>query len=159
MKAWIELNEQEYDSVWDSFYFWFNFSPSTHHFPGIVEPTPSVTYSFTYDLQLEKEIDDFYDNVLKAFQDVLSLGKRIYALDWQHTCFWFDPHKFDKTWPIGFPNGDYAIFIAEDFSFGYFGHPWEQTICVFGQPLLEAFEKYPPLLFEKAIRKNGKPVV
>jgi Protein of unknown function (DUF2716) len=158
MKAWIELNEQEYDLVWNRFDFWFNFSPSTFRFPGILEPSPSVTYFFG-DNVLESEADDFYEHALKAFQETMPLDGRLYALDWQHTCFWFYPHHFDKVWSIGLPDGDYAIFISEDFSFGYFGPPWERTICVFGEELLEAFQKYPPQLFKKIIRKNGKPVI
>jgi hypothetical protein len=157
MKAWVELNEQEYDLVWDRFDFWFDFSPSTFRFPGILEPNPSITYSF--ENFLEHDVDDFYEKALKVFQEVVPVGDRIYALDWQHTCFWFYPHHFNKGWGVGLPDGDYAILISEDFSFGYFGHPWEQTICVFGEPLLEAFQKYPPKLFEKVVRKNGKPIV
>lgn len=158
MKAWVELDEQEYDFAWDNFSSTFKFSPSTSKFPGILEPISSVTYFLGHDLSPEKEVDDLYENLLKAFQEVLPLDGRMYALDWQHACFWFYPHYFDKSWKIGLPDGDYAIFISEDFSFGYFGHPWEATICVFGEAMLEAFQKYPPLLFQKILRENGKPV-
>lgn len=156
MNAWVELNEKEYDFVWNSFSLWFDFAPSTFNFPGIFEPTPSITYSITYPWT-EDDIDDFYEKARKVFGEVLLPDQRFYALDWQHTCFWFYPYITD-SWRIGLPNGDYAIFLAEDFSFGLFGHPWEETICVFGQALLEAFQKYPPRLFEKVIRRDGKPV-
>jgi Protein of unknown function (DUF2716) len=102
-------------------------------------------------------VDDFYENALKAFGEVSSFDRRIYALDWQHTCFWFYP-QLGQPWYIGLPDGDYSIFLAEDFSYGYFGHPWEATICIFGQPLLEAFQKNPPQLFSKILRRDGKPI-
>jgi len=60
----------------------------------------------------------------------------LYALDWQHPCYWLYPHaSFDAddedAWLVPvLPNGDYYIFLAEDFSFGSFGHPWEMTITI-----------------------------
>jgi Protein of unknown function (DUF2716) len=156
MNAWVELTKREQDKVWDKFYKEFKFSPSTSKFPGILEPTPSITYSIPYPWT-DDDIDDFYEKARKVFREVLPQNQRLYALDWQHACFWFYPHISGK-WKIGLPNGDYAIFLAEDFSFGLFGHPWEVTLCVFGQPLLRAFQKYPPCLFKKVIRKDGKPV-
>jgi Protein of unknown function (DUF2716) len=158
MNAWVELNEQEYSAVWDSFFFWFRFSPSTHNFPGILELEPSLTYSWNYDSLITNR-DNFRQNALMVFKTIIPLGGRIYALDWQHECYWFYPHlSGDEHWWIDVPDSEYAVFLAEDFSFGIFGHPWEETICVFGQVLLEAFQKYPPRLFEKVIRKDGKPV-
>ncbi len=35
-----------------------------------------------------------------------------------------------------YPKGDYYIFLRDDLSEGTFGHPWEQTLCVFGERLL-----------------------
>jgi hypothetical protein len=88
-----------------------------------------------------------------------------FTFRWKDVCFGLAtyllsvyPYHFDGMWRVGLPDGDYAIFLAEDFSFGFFGHPWEATICIFGEPLLEAFQKYPPRLFEKVVRKDGKPV-
>jgi hypothetical protein len=43
----------------------------------------------------------------------------------------------DRRWPVEiFPDGDYYVFLSEDMTVGTFGHPWEQTLCVFGDPLL-----------------------
>jgi hypothetical protein len=49
------------------------------------------------------------------------------------------------------PDGDYHIFLAPDFSWGFFGHPWEWTICVFGAPLLATLE-------HRALRPLGPPI-
>jgi hypothetical protein len=158
MNAWVELNEQEYHAVWDSFIFWFKFSPSTHNFPGILELEPSLTYSWDYRLLIDSR-DNFRQNALGAFKSIVPPNGRLYVLDWQHECYWFYPRLSEnERWWIDVPDSEYAIFISEDFSFGYFGHPWEETICVFGQALLEAFQKYTPLLLSEVLRKNGRPV-
>ena len=52
------------------------------------------------------------------------------------------------------PNGDYYLYLAPDLSFGTFGHPWEQTICVFGAPLLAATESNRPRLLTRAVRSH-----
>ena len=52
-------------------------------------------------------------------------------------------------------DGDYFIFLAEDFRFGVFGHPWEQTMCIFGQELIEAVKACKVMTFAKLIRENG----
>ncbi len=36
-----------------------------------------------------------------------------------------------------FPDGDYHIVLTEDMTIGTFGHPWEQTLCVFGAALVD----------------------
>jgi hypothetical protein len=42
-------------------------------------------------------------------------------------------------WPVSpFPDGDYYIFLSEDLTSGTFGHPWEQSLCVFGRVLVDA---------------------
>ena len=32
---------------------------------------------------------------------------------------------------------DYAINVSKDFRVGTFSHPWEKTVCVFGEELLD----------------------
>jgi hypothetical protein len=105
---------------------------------------------------------DLNRKTLKAFRRCVPPGKRIYTLNWQHECFFFNPHKQvetadTKAWKIPvLPDGDYYIFVAQDLSFGIFGHPWEQTICIFGSDLLEAFESDNPRLLNVVVRKDGK---
>jgi Uma2 family endonuclease len=122
---------------------------------------------------------DLNKKFLQIFRSLLKPGEMLYALEWHSHNYLFQPHerlrntkvrlwvarykrKRQKTWssqqdwriPI-FMDGEYHIFLATDFSFGLFGHPWEETICVFGQPLLDALEENKPLLFDYPIRKNG----
>ena len=156
MNAWIELAEDEYDKVWDRFYSEFQFRPSVHadQWPGIREPSPSITYSIA---DRTTFVDDLDTQALAVFRSVVAPDARMYVLDWQHTCFWFYPHRsgseqFERS---VFPDGDYHIFLAEDFSFGFFGHPWEETVCVFGERLLQAMEQHRPHLFTSVLRRDG----
>jgi len=168
--AWEILTEDERETAWDRFYDEFNFRPSTRpqDWPGIKEPIPSVTYSissFYRDWSNPRVLEkDLNTKILRAFQMCVGQEERLYVLDWHHNCYWLYPHRTfhaqrSRAWNVPvLPNGDYYIFLAQDFSFGLFGHPWEQTICVFGQVLLEALAQDMPLLFEKPIRIDGKEV-
>ena len=156
MNAWIELSEDEYKDVWDRFYSGFGFRPSVHaaSWPGIREPRPSVTYSIADSDSIVADLDA---QALMVFRSLVAPDARIYALDWQHTSFWFFPHRASpEPFRISvFPDGDYSIFLAEDFSFGFFGHPWEETVCVFGERLLTAMEQHQPQLFTHVLRRDG----
>lgn len=80
--------------------------------------------------------------------------EEIYALDWQHDCFIFNPHEnipFNTEWydedrdcnvyfPTYYPNGDYYAFVSTDYSYGLMGHPWKNEIYVVGDKLIELFE-------------------
>lgn len=136
---WQELQPDEYDSVWDRFYSRFKFRPDYYErsIPAISEPTPFETFD------LSQDIDDSFIDVMnaifaKAFSKISKPQRHIYVLDWHHTCYKFDPQE-SAAWTLGiFPDGDYYIFLADDFSFGTFGHPWQLSLCVFGQSLLDA---------------------
>jgi len=169
MSAWLPLSEKERNEVWDKFYDKFSFRPSVHkeQWPGIREPVPSLTYSiagaFTGEETAFRILEsDLHTKALSIFQQLVPPEGRLYALDWQHPGFWLYPHKEftaneSDTWSVpALPNGDYYIFLAEDFSFGWFGHPWEQTICVFGEPLLQTLEQFRPRLFTTPLRRNGR---
>ena len=56
-----------------------------------------------------------------------------------------------------YPDIDYAICLSADLKTGTFGHPWEQTICVFGSELIKIVE---PMLAESGfsvLRRNPVP--
>jgi hypothetical protein len=165
------MTEAEMDAVWDRFDKIFVFSPSvdSKNWPIYAEPTPSVTFdiSHLWDIYRKNEsvaenIDrDLHFKTLSAFRLCVPVDGRMYALDWNHLCYSFYPHraKPEERWGVPvIPNGDYYIFIAEDFSFGTLGQPWETSICVFGQVLLDAIDQFAPLLFDRVLRRNGEPV-
>jgi hypothetical protein len=178
VSAWTELTEKELDEVWERFFRPVSFRTGLDpaDWPGIVEPSPSVTYRFEYPVD-DLDFDNLHDCALAAFRQCLESGDRMYAIDIHHPSYWFTPHVPIEAWsPPGFwertlepgtpvrpadrwpvpvlPNGDYYIFLARDFSWGIFGHPWEQTMCVFGERLLAAFDARQPLLFRDVLRQR-----
>ena len=161
MNGWTTLSWSEQNDVWDRFYRDFTFRPSVHreHFPGIDEPSPSETFGLPragaeIRLPSAEETRELEAATLAAFRACTPPGGRIYALDWQHECFWLDPHACSE-WRIPIvPDGDYSIFLSRDFSWGLFCHPWEWTICAFGAPLLAAIGRQPPRLFTAPIRRR-----
>ncbi|WP_440603734.1 DUF2716 domain-containing protein [Bacillus sp. GB_SG_008] len=73
--------------------------------------------------------NDLEEKSLLAFQEVTQKSEYIYALNWQHDCYWISPYlEFTKdefcewTIPI-FPNGDYYFFIHKNLEWAYLGHP------------------------------------
>jgi hypothetical protein len=171
MSAWRNLEKPEYDAVWDRFYEMFKFNPSVRSsdWPGIVEPAESITFSIghVYDRDpdaYDRRTLDLCVKLIRAFRHCVPPGETIFVLDLQHACYIFEPHsEFDFTsedeWPVpALPNGDYYIFLTRDMRSGVFGHPWEQTMCVFGRKLIERFAEDPPELFTKTMRVGGHTV-
>ncbi|PEZ04819.1 sugar epimerase [Bacillus sp. AFS018417] len=163
MKNWLELSNAEYDEVWDKIYEDFRFEPSESVFPSFKVPSPFITYDVSKYFGGFQKLD-YYDELeeksLLAFKGITRKDEYIYALDWQHECYWINPHlefqknEFDEwTVPI-FPDGDYYFFIHKDFEWGYLGHPWERTITVFGKGLIDGFEKHKPRMFQKILRQG-----
>lgn len=164
MAVWVELSEEEEDEVWSEFKEKFEFKPSVYQedWPGIKEPVNSVTYDIAcvFDdinrIKLEKDLEQRLKN---AFSTIIREGEMIYAMDWQHACYKFNPLQSPiEEWVIPtLPDGEYYIFLTMDLSNGIFGHPWEQTICVFGNQLLNEICKDPPLMLKKIERKGNYP--
>lgn len=163
MNAWQELSAVEYDAVWARFVSAFAFRPSVARWPAIRELIPSVTWSIApaFGPERERLEDDLNAKVLTAFKRCTRPDQRLYALDWQHPGYWLWPHRFTDAmvwdaWKVPvLPDGDYYIFLSEDFAVGLFGHPWEQTLCAFGPTLLAALEDERPALLTQVVRRNG----
>ncbi|MBR7837823.1 DUF2716 domain-containing protein [Actinospica durhamensis] len=65
----------------------------------------------------------------------------------------------DVMWPTEiYPNGDYCIWLAGDFRNGTFGHPWEPSLCVFGEELLAAVAEIGDEALGQILRRNGCPI-
>eukprot|EP01133_Synstelium_polycarpum_P023417 gene23417-28073_t len=56
-----------------------------------------------------------------------------------------------------YPNGDYYIFSRDDFTEGTFGHPWERTLCVFGERMVEGLGRTLSTWLPR-LRVNGEQV-
>ena len=157
-------NTTKYDEIWDSVYCKLGFSPSCeyrgHSFdvtlPFHIDENHSV---YATEDMTDDQIDMLGDTIRKIFIKITKSGQKIFALDWHHSAFLYDPRDIseqkscivkDKRYTNGeycayfpsfFPDGDYYFFIEENFEFGYLGHPWRQEIWIFGCKLIEEIEK------------------
>jgi hypothetical protein len=136
------------NKIWDKIDKDFEFNPSIN--------LDVIPFKFKIKVQCYT-LDSFWTLkqehlVNEIFKEISN--EEIYALDWQHESFIFNPHEyrnFAREWydesrdvnvyfPSYYPNGDYYFFIAKDFSYGLLGHPWRDEIYVFGDRLMELFE-------------------
>ena len=162
--------EIEYDEVWNRFDDEFHFRPSTGPFlfslgRGIKEPSPSETYSIAHIFGQGKDHykdlnNDLMVSVLAMFQSLTATDEWIYALDWQHQTFQFFPHvafslnEFGE-WPFTHIAERRLLHISEEkLRVGCFGHPWEKTMCFWGEELLSFMHDNRPKLLSKLIRKK-----
>src|SRR5262249_38612630 len=105
---------------------------------------------------------DLTVKVFRALRACTRPGERVFGLDWNHPCYLFDPHHPGAAagpdpWPVPvLPNGDHYVFLAPDLRFGIDASCVEQTICVFGRPLLDALMADPPLLFDRPTWSAGE---
>lgn len=165
---------REYDAIWDMVYKKLKFKPSSDYRGHSMEvPLPfqiSGNYA-VYGVKWPIEQTDLIEKIIReVFISVTSEGQRMYALDWQHSAFLFDPRKEEEQksfwkeddrapsggyyayFPSLIPDGDYYFFIDESFQFGYLGHPWRQEIWVFGDKLIEKIEEVYQILGWEKIR-------
>ncbi|MEK5057992.1 sugar epimerase [Paenibacillus sp. FSL H7-0326] len=154
---WIPLSDEEYNQVWDRIGREFHFRPSIspRDWPTFFEKSPFITYDVS-DFN-EDDIDDLEKKCLSAFKASTNIDEFMYALDWQHESFLYNPHletsRVAQTIRF-YPDGEYYLFLKSDFSWGYLSHPWEKTICIFGEELIKNFEIYKPRLFSKIARRS-----
>ncbi|MBW5449449.1 DUF2716 domain-containing protein [Cohnella sp. CFH 77786] len=157
MNNWIKLTDKEYDYAWDLFEKRYKFKPSisSTDWPSIlVVDDQFITYelSGTWDTT-----DDLEEKCNKVFKELTTEDEYIYALDWQHECYWYNPHlpHGSKEWTIPFyPDGDYYIFFPMDLSWCYFSHPWEKSVTLINEDLIKTFERHKPSIFGRLIRRS-----
>jgi hypothetical protein len=167
-QTWAVLDDAEREAIWDRFYARFDFRASMTNFPGFAEPADSTTFS----LSAMYGDEDRYWQIrrgceaafLAAARSAVPADGHLYALDWQHPAYRFWPHGPVETdhlgdWTVPFlPNGDYYCFVDPDLRFGTLGHPWEETLCLFGAPFSTALAGALIDLLGMPIRRGGKAV-
>jgi len=171
--AWVELTDAEHGDA----------SSRLAHRLSTGEPTPSPVYyldleTFWNDgmsdagslISLSDLVrDDFcYCKMLRALQQCLAPDAFLYALDWQHTCYRFWPHRLPADAPASewavplLPDGDYYHFLSEYFQVGLLGYRYgmsgsaddEPAWCIFGAPLLEAVVSSLPVVVDRIVWEN-----
>lgn len=158
MKYWEELNTIEYKSAWDFVYGKLSFK-SKEKSKLIALPTPCVCFDISnfYDDGFQEELyDDLHEFVIRQFQ-VISKGEKVYALNWQHDCYFFYPKlsvdrdEFDEWLVPVFPNGDYIFFLTSDFTNGIFADGINLKISFWGKEIVDAIEMDKPKMLIKNI--------
>jgi hypothetical protein len=148
------LNSTEYAEVWDTFESAFKFHPSVNGpFPAISEPACSVTFRLNADYT-EEQLDELGAAIRLAFAESGSPSDEIYYLDWQHDSF-IGTISSMPAWMNGYPDGDYASLLRKDLQSGTFGHPWEGSICFFGDAFVNEILRLRPAMLDKPIRNRG----
>jgi hypothetical protein len=163
MTNWIPLNEIEYRKVWDRLNNDFNFEPSISKFPSFHSPSPYNTYDISSiwgSLEHDELYLDLENKFLLYFQELTQHDEYLFALDWQHECYLINAFKefprddLDRWIIPAVPDGDYYFFIQKEFKWGILSHPWEKTITVFGNEILEVLKKNKPKLFHTIVREG-----
>ncbi|MFJ4778135.1 DUF2716 domain-containing protein [Streptomyces sp. NPDC088762] len=161
----VQLSEAEYRDVWDRFdtEFAFRASMNPDKWPAIREPLDSVTWSLAalHDDPEFERLDRLVEVVEQGLTACVPPQGTLFALDWQHASFRFSPHLLrgseQEQWPLSpYPDGDYYIYLSEDFLTGSFGHPWEESLCLFGQGLLDAASAEIDDILGSPIRRSGQ---
>jgi len=98
-------------------------------------------------------IDELASAVIDSFREVGAVSDEIFRLNWGHASYAYNLAECPLG--AGFPDGDYEILLSEDMSFGTFGHPWEHSICIFGDQLVKSFLKRRPTILFAVIRNSG----
>ena len=136
-------DEKLYKSIWDKIYQEYLFSTQNEKWLY-----PDIEYDvYRLETVWEKKQEAI---VNKIFCQIV--GEEMYALDWQHDCFIFNPKEnipfgyqyYDLErdcsvyFPTYYPDGDYHFFISKNWTIGLFGHPWRNELIVTGTPLMQA---------------------
>ncbi|OSZ59539.1 hypothetical protein OQI_15670 [Streptomyces pharetrae CZA14] len=159
------LPEAEHRRVWDRFSADFRFRPSMSPltWPGIEEPPASTTWSLALldDDPGYARLDRLTAVVKQGLVSCVGPRGALYALDWQHTSYRFTPTETggpgQPAWPLSpCPDGDYSILLSEDFRTGSFGHPWEESLCLFGAELLDTVSAQVGQVLGPPIRRSGQ---
>jgi hypothetical protein len=166
LEPWVLLDDTEYNIVWSKVENILGFNSGVK----IKVPfTISIDYE-VYDLSLVSCDNEKFETLMREIIKTCAANDEyIYALDWQHTGFRYNPnaaelpqmftHIENNNMPFGFvniyfptfyPNGDYYFFIQKDFAWGCLGHPWKKKYWIFGKKLISEME-----LFSSQLKNLG----
>ncbi|MFB6812405.1 DUF2716 domain-containing protein [Streptomyces sp. NPDC056387] len=147
--------------LWDRFYADFNFKPSTTYRPAITDPSPSAVWNLHSHHRLVPDLPAELDAIVRrGLLAATKPGEFVYWLDWQHNGYRYDPRRTDlsgrppRPGEGAYPNGDYYLHLTDDLRLGTFGHPWEQTLTVWGATLLAAVEAELTGLLGEPVRRR-----
>ena len=136
------LDDNLYSEIWNAAEVKFNY-PKDFSYKGYYK-------AFKINALWNKYQESIVNEILKQVS-----SDDIYALDWQHDCFIFNPAEnigINTEWydeqrecnvyfPTYYPNGDYYAFVSADYTYGMFGYPWTKEIYIVGDKLIALFNE------------------
>ncbi|MFD9410124.1 DUF2716 domain-containing protein [Streptomyces sp. NPDC059989] len=147
--------------LWDRLFTGFDFKPSTTSLPAISDPVPSAVWHLHAHHRPVPHLPEQIDAIVqRGLLTATEPGEFVYWLDWQHDGYRYDPRRTDlpgrppRPGDGTYPNGDYYLHLTDDLRLGTFGHPWEQTLTVWGSPLLAAVEAELTELLGEPVRRR-----
>lgn len=152
------LSSDQHTQIWDRVYDELHFMPSVD--PCVTPFVISAPHA-VYAIRIADETHHarVAPLITRAFINCTVPGEKLYALDWQHSSFLFDPRDprqmeseyvedsryfgggYQAYFPPYLPDGDYYFFIDSQFRFGYLSHPWREEVWIFGDCLMAEFAK------------------
>ena len=113
------LNDEQYDSVWDRVKKELRFFPNCSDrnsgalFPPFVINKNHVIYGIE---NTDDDISQMNLLITNAFIECTNPGERIYALDWQHSAFLYDPRNADEQQSVFVSDEKYMGGNSEDYA-------------------------------------------
>ncbi len=158
MQNWKKLDKVEKNNLWDYISSKLSFNPRNSENTIIPKELLYKCYDisshYNENFKLEN-YDELHDYTLNLFR-ILS-SKKVYALDWMHDCFVFDPNlpfeldEFEEWLISVFPNGDFVFFITENLENIIFADGINSKIYFLGREIVEFLKLNRPKILDKEI--------
>ncbi|MBL1230374.1 DUF2716 domain-containing protein [Enterococcus sp. BWB1-3] len=159
-EQWIVLPEEDENKIWAKVYESYSFSPNSNTETFKIRE-PHDVYSCKEAIYKAETDPNWSETLRNIFSQVLGNKPYMFVLDWQHNSFKYDPTNtkekknpifisdesfmgggYNVYFPSFYPDGDYYLFIAQDFSWGYLTDPQKQQIFVYGETLRKKIEDH-----------------
>jgi hypothetical protein len=160
----LVFDDPQGDAVWERFTSQWNFSPHSQAYPGVVEPTASVTWHLEAIHGNDALIGELERIVRRGLRASTRSGERVYCLNPFTQGYHFDARLAggfgEPSVPCrAFPHhGDHSLYTTEDLRLGTFGDPSECSLCVFGEDLLAVVKHDLTALLGTVLRRGGQNV-
>lgn len=178
-QQWVLVQDSnEKNKIWNEFYEKFEFKPDCNdkttcpfNFSKFGNEVKEYNLGNTIKNLIPFDSNGKYrstpqiEMIKSMFAQCMGDDVFMYALDWQHSIFKYNPrinepyqpYMMYKTnedsrvyFPSFHPNGDYCFFASKNFDWGYFTHPWQEKVWVFGKKMVELVnENYQNIGFVK----------
>lgn len=164
---WGILDRERSVAIMEAFYDNFQFQQIPSSPRAIVEPTPSAAWIYQHagciNYNSVHAVELSCNESICAVFRLLQISGEIVAVTFEksvHTIMVEELiHLTDFDWSVSVvPIYEFGLLAASDFSWGIFANPAERSVCVFGEPLVQAITASPLPCMTRLIRINNLPV-